>query len=263
MKKSLLIGTLFLFATAGAGCNPTDSPVSLDKYQMPETETAETSAGQATNDGQNLTQTAPPATSSQTVADESAAGTTPVASSTQTAKPTSTKPANPPQEKPMPEPTQPETLAFPGILPDEKIANKQIRVKTSKGDIVFEVLPKEGPKAASNFVYLTEKGFYNGLTFHRVEPGFVIQGGDPLGNGTGGPGYKFEDDTVSLPYNEGIVAMANAGPNTNGSQFFIMLANNPLPPKYSIFGRVTSGMDVVKKITIGDVMTSVTIEPKQ
>jgi len=153
--------------------------------------------------------------------------------------------------------------AFPGILPDAEVTNKLIHIKTAKGDIVFELLPKEGPKAASNFVYLVKQKFYDGLIFHRVVPGFVIQGGDPEGNGTGGPGYKFEDDTVNLSYNEGIVAMANAGPNTNGSQFFIMLANNPLPPSYSIFGRVVTGMDVVKKIAIGDVMTSVTIENKK
>jgi cyclophilin family peptidyl-prolyl cis-trans isomerase len=152
-------------------------------------------------------------------------------------------------------------LAFPGIFPEGELANKQVRVKTDKGEIVFELLPKEGPKAASNFYYLVNRKFYDGLTFHRVEPGFVVQGGDPLGNGTGGPGYQFGDDPVNLPYNEGIVAMANAGPNTNGSQFFIMLANTPLPPQYSIFGRVVSGMDVVKKISVGDKMTSVTIEP--
>ncbi len=151
-------------------------------------------------------------------------------------------------------------LAFPGVLPDEQIKNKQIRIKTTKGDIVFEVLPEDAPKAASNFIYLTEQSFYNGLTFHRVEPGFVIQGGDPYGNGTGGPGYTFEDEAVNLPYNEGIVAMANAGPNTNGSQFFIMLADHSLPPNYSIFGRVIAGMDVVKQISANDIMTSVTIE---
>jgi peptidylprolyl isomerase/peptidyl-prolyl cis-trans isomerase B (cyclophilin B) len=153
--------------------------------------------------------------------------------------------------------------ACPGILPEAETANKEVRIKTTKGDIVFELLPKEGPKAASNFVYLAGQKFYDGLTFHRVVPGFVVQGGDPQGNGTGGPGYQFEDDAVNLPYNEGIVAMANAGPNTNGSQFFIMLANNPLPPSYSVFGRVTSGMDVVKKIAVGDVMTTVSVEPKK
>jgi peptidyl-prolyl cis-trans isomerase B (cyclophilin B) len=156
-----------------------------------------------------------------------------------------------------------EQLAFPGVLPATETANKIVRLNTTKGDIVFELLPQEGPNAASNFVYLTKKKFYDGLTFHRVEPGFVIQGGDPLGNGRGGPGYAFEDDAVKLPYAKGIVAMANAGPDTNGSQFFIMLEDNPLPPAYSIFGRVLSGQDVVSKIQIGDVMTTVIIEDKK
>ncbi|MEO5928045.1 MAG: peptidylprolyl isomerase [Patescibacteria group bacterium] len=154
-------------------------------------------------------------------------------------------------------------LAFPGVLPEAETANKIVRVKTNKGEIVFELLPTEGPNAASNFVYLASKKFYDGLNFHRVEPGFVIQGGDPLGNGTGGPGYRFADDKVSMPYSKGIVAMANAGPNTNGSQFFIMLADNPLPPAYSIFGRVISGQEVVDKIGVGDTMTTVTVEAKK
>ena len=153
-----------------------------------------------------------------------------------------------------------ETLAFPGILPDEQVTNKIVRVKTSKGEIIFELLPNQGPKAASNFVYLANKKFYDGLTFHRVVPGFVIQGGDPSGNGTGGPGYQFEDDQVNLPYTTGIVAMANAGPNTNGSQFFIMLADNPMPPNYSVFGRVLSGQEIVDQIAVGDVMSEVTVE---
>lgn len=155
-----------------------------------------------------------------------------------------------------------EPLAFPGVLPDAQTANKIVRIQTTKGEIVFELLPKEGPKAASNFVYLTGKKFYDGLTFHRVES-WVIQGGDPIGNGTGGPGYSFEDDKVNLSYNRGIVAMANAGPNTNGSQFFIMKNEVPLGPDYSIFGRVISGLDVVDQIAVGDKMTSVTVEDKK
>ena len=160
---------------------------------------------------------------------------------------------------------QKEAYAFPGVLPGKELEGLHVRIKTKKGDIVFEILPKEGPKASSNFAYLTKNGFYDGLVFHRVVPGFVIQGGDPMGAdanlaGQGGPGYSFPDDPVSMPYNQGIVAMANSGPNTNGSQFFIMLENNPLPPSYSIFGRVTQGIEVVKQITVGDVMQSVTLE---
>ncbi len=128
---------------------------------------------------------------------------------------------------------------------------------------MFELFDGDAPMTVSNFVALTMRGFYDGLTFHRVVPGFVIQGGDPSGNGTGGPGYKFDDEPVHRDYDEGIVAMANSGPNTNGSQFFIMLADNPLPKQYTIFGKVTSGMDVVHKIVIGDKMTKVTVEDKK
>lgn len=150
--------------------------------------------------------------------------------------------------------------AFPGVLPDNELENKKAVIETSKGTIEFEILPSS-PKAASNFIFLAEHQFYDGLTFHRVVPGFVIQGGDPTGNGTGGPGYQFEDETVTQPYDRGIVAMANAGPNTNGSQFFIVLEDQPsLPPSYTIFGKVILGMDVVDKIAVGDVMKKVTIE---
>jgi cyclophilin family peptidyl-prolyl cis-trans isomerase len=152
--------------------------------------------------------------------------------------------------------------AFPGVLPANQISNREIRIKTDKGDIVFELFDTEAPKTVSNFIYLTKGGFYDGLTFHRREEGFVIQGGDPNGNGTGGPGYRFEDEKVTRSYSRGIVAMANAGPNTNGSQFFIMLGDTQLPPNYTIFGNVTSGMDVVDKIKVGDVMRSVMVEAK-
>lgn len=154
------------------------------------------------------------------------------------------------------------TWSFPGVLPENQITDRQIRMQTSKGEIVFELFEEEAPKTVSNFIYLTKGGYYDGLTFHRRVEGFVIQGGDPVGNGTGGPGYRFEDEPVKRAYDRGIVAMANAGPDTNGSQFFIMLANTPLPPAYTIFGKVTKGLDVVDKIQIGDAMTSVIVEAK-
>ena len=158
----------------------------------------------------------------------------------------------------------PRPTAFPGILPSAEVDSKIVRIMTTKGEIVFELLPKDGPKAASNFVALANSGFYDGLTFHRVVPGFVIQGGDPSGNGTGGPGYQFEDDKVTKNYDAGIVAMANSGPNTNGSQFFIMLDDAPtLPKAYSVFGRVLSGMEVVRAIAVGDKMTKVSIEDRK
>jgi peptidyl-prolyl cis-trans isomerase B (cyclophilin B) len=147
---------------------------------------------------------------------------------------------------------------------DAEIAKKQIRLTTERGDIVFELYNETAPLTVSNFVYLSNEGYFNGLKFHRREEGFVIQGGDPSGNGTGGPGYKFADElNDKYTYERGTVAMANAGPNTNGSQFFIMLGNVPLPKAYTIFGKVTSGMEVVDKIKVGDKMTTVTVEDKK
>lgn len=143
-------------------------------------------------------------------------------------------------------------------------------IHTQKGDIVISLYGQDAPKTVTNFATLAKMGYYNNLTFHRVEPGFVIQGGDPNGNGTGGRsiyGPTFEDElspntpSYQTGYKEGVVAMANSGPNTNGSQFFIMLAdNNTLPHNYTIFGKVTSGMDVVQKIQIGDKMISIEVK---
>jgi cyclophilin family peptidyl-prolyl cis-trans isomerase len=123
-----------------------------------------------------------------------------------------------------------------------------VTIKTAKGDIQITVDPTLGPKAAGNFIALASCGFYDGIVFHRVVPDFVIQGGDPTGTGGGGPGYEFADDPVTVPYTRGIVAMANSGPNTNGSQFFIVLKDTALNPLYSVFGRVTAGMDAVDAI---------------
>lgn len=123
---------------------------------------------------------------------------------------------------------------------------------TSEGDITIALDPKAAPKTVNNFVFLSKQGFYDGVTFHRVIPGFVIQGGDPDGNGTGGPGYTFEDELPKAgAYKLGSVAMANSGPNTNGSQFFIITGDQgvALPPSYSLFGQVTSGQDVAEKIS--------------
>ena len=133
---------------------------------------------------------------------------------------------------------------------------------TSKGVITLELYGDQAPKTVENFVKLANSGFYNGKRFHRVIKGFMIQGGDPLSKdpskesqwGTGGPGYQFADeinpssDLYKTGYQRGVLAMANSGPNTNGSQFFIMHQNYPLPPLYTIFGKVTSGMDVVDAI---------------
>ncbi len=124
---------------------------------------------------------------------------------------------------------------------------------TDKGDITVDLFTEGAPKAANNFLDLARKGFYDGVIFHRIVPGFVIQGGDPTGTGRGGPGYQFEDEPFKGEYERGTLAMANAGPNTNGSQFFICLANlaGSLPKNYTIFGQVTSGLDVVDTIAAG------------
>ncbi len=134
-------------------------------------------------------------------------------------------------------------------------------ITTDRGSIVMDLDPRLAPRTVNNFVTLARSGYYDGLTFHRVEPGFVIQGGCPKGNGTGGPGYRFDDEPVQGDYVEGAVAMANAGPNTNGSQFFVCLEDlsGRLAKNYNLFGQVVEGMDTVKAIRRGDVMRSVTI----
>ncbi len=124
---------------------------------------------------------------------------------------------------------------------------------TSEGVITIALNAKETPITVNNFVDLAKKKFYNNTIFHRVIKGFMIQGGDPEGTGRGGPGYKFDDEKFEGDYTRGTVAMANAGPNTNGSQFFIMHKDNNLPKNYIIFGKVTKGFDVVDKIAEGAV----------
>lgn len=137
-----------------------------------------------------------------------------------------------------------------------------ITIKTNHGEIQFQTYDADAPKTVKNFIDLAEKGFYDSLTFHRVIDGFMIQGGDPNCNpstssgpcGTGGPGYQFEDElnpeaeSYKAGYKKGVVAMANAGANTNGSQFFIMVADYSLANNYTIFGKVSSGQEVVDKI---------------
>ncbi len=137
------------------------------------------------------------------------------------------------------------------------MANRTAVIQTTMGTIRFELLEQDAPKTTENFASLAERSYYDGVIFHRVIQGFMIQGGDPTGTGRGGEsawGGRFADeinegsDLYKTGYKTGIVAMANAGPNTNGSQFFIMHADYPLPPKYTIFGRVTEGLDVVDAI---------------
>jgi cyclophilin family peptidyl-prolyl cis-trans isomerase len=123
-------------------------------------------------------------------------------------------------------------------------------IHTTAGDITVE-LSKETPITTNNFVFLAKEKFYDGVIFHRVIPGFMIQGGDPTGTGMGDPGYKFDDEKFTGKYTRGTLAMANSGKNTNGSQFFIMHADYALPPNYTIFGTTTSGLETVDKIASG------------
>ncbi len=134
---------------------------------------------------------------------------------------------------------------------------------TSRGTIVVDLFAQDAPKTVNNFVFLARDGFYDGLTFHRVIPKFMIQGGDPEGSGRGGPGYRFEDETKGNPHKHqvGSLSMANAGPNTNGSQFFIThIATDWLDGKHTVFGQVRSGQDVVDAVKQGDKINSVKIE---
>ncbi|MFQ5827404.1 MAG: peptidylprolyl isomerase [Dehalococcoidia bacterium] len=144
-------------------------------------------------------------------------------------------------------------------------------IETEKGNIVVELFAADAPKTVNNFVFLAREGFYNGTTFHRVIPGFMAQGGDPTGTGRGGPGYAFEDEFSQRTHGVGALSMANAGPNTNGSQFFITYApQHALDGRHSVFGQVIEGMDVLKKLRPrdpnrnpsykGDTIVRITIE---
>jgi peptidyl-prolyl cis-trans isomerase B (cyclophilin B) len=138
----------------------------------------------------------------------------------------------------------------------------RVTITTNRGTIVMDLDPQLAPNSVNNFVALANQDYYQGLTFHRVVPGFVIQGGCPQGDGRGGPGYQFADEPVQGDYTAGAVAMANAGPNTNGSQFFICLEDltGRLDKNYNLFGHVTDGMETVSATQIGDVMQSVTVD---
>jgi peptidyl-prolyl cis-trans isomerase B (cyclophilin B) len=138
----------------------------------------------------------------------------------------------------------------------------KVTITTKRGAIVMELDPALAPQTVNNFVSLARDGFYKNLTFHRIVPEFVIQGGCPEGSGRGGPGYKFADEPVKGEYTAGAVAMANAGPNTNGSQFFICIddCTKKLAPSYNLFGHVTEGMDVALQMERGDFMQDVTVE---
>lgn len=144
----------------------------------------------------------------------------------------------------------------------DRAKHERARISTIKGDLVFEFYPDDAPQHCAAFIKLTDAGFYDGLTFHRVEPGFVVQGGDPSGNGTGGPGYKLQAEFNERPHVRGTVAMARAGhPDSAGSQFYICLDDARfLDRQYTVFGQLVSGFETLDNIRVGDTMTKVTIE---
>jgi cyclophilin family peptidyl-prolyl cis-trans isomerase len=137
-------------------------------------------------------------------------------------------------------------------------------IGTDRGTIVMDLDPQLAPDTVNNFVALARQGYYDGLTFHRVVPEFVVQGGCPEGSGRGGPGYRFADEPVLGEYTLGAVAMANAGPGTNGSQFFVCIddCTRKLSKDYNLFGHVVEGVDVAQSIEVGDVMRSVAVEER-
>jgi len=157
----------------------------------------------------------------------------------------------------------PKPYAAPPAMQIDPDQTYRATITTNRGDIVIDLYAEHAPKTVNNFVALARDGFYDGLKFHRVIPNFMIQGGDPSGNGTGGPGYRFEDGTAGNPlrHETGVLSMANAGPSTNGSQFFITHSPQPhLDGRHTVFGKVVEGQDVVDAVRQGDTMESVTID---
>lgn len=146
----------------------------------------------------------------------------------------------------------------------DKARTSQVRITTNKGDIVFTFYPDDAPQHSAAFLKLAENGFYDGLKFHRVEPGFVVQGGDPDGNGTGGPGYRLKAEFNARPHVRGTVAMARStSPDSAGSQFYICLDDARfLDKQYTVFGQMIDGFETLDAIRVGDVMQKVSIEPK-
>ena len=160
-------------------------------------------------------------------------------------------------------PEGPKTYSAPPPMTIDTSKQYTATIETEKGDLVLELFASDVPMTVNNFVFLARQRFYDGLTFHRVEPGFVVQGGDPTGNGTGGPGYEFDDEITEHTHVAGALSMANHGANTNGSQFFITYTAEPgLDGRYSVFGQLIEGMDVMETIERGDVIIRITIEEK-
>ena len=160
-------------------------------------------------------------------------------------------------------PEKPKTYSEPLSMTINTSKQYTATIETEKGNLVLELFASDVPMTVNNFVFLARDGFYDGLTFHRVVPGFVVQGGCPIGDGTGGPGYRFDDEITEHTHVAGALSMANSGPNTNGSQFFITYTpQHHLNGDHSVFGQLVEGMDVLERIEQGDVMIRITIEEK-
>ena len=158
-------------------------------------------------------------------------------------------------------PEKPKTYSSPPPMTIDTSKQYTATIETEKGNLVLELFATDVPITVNNFVFLARDGFYDGLTFHRVVPGFVVQGGCPIGDGKGGPGYRFDDEITEHTHVAGALSMANSGPNTNGSQFFITYTpQHHLDGLHSVFGQLVDGMDVMETIEQGDVMIRITIE---
>jgi len=153
------------------------------------------------------------------------------------------------------------TYSAPPPLAIDKNKKYTAAMETSKGTLTLDLFAQDVPNTVNNFVFLAREGYYDGTIFHRVIPDFVVQGGDPTGTGRGGPGYNFKDEITKHIHVTGALSMANAGPNTNGSQFFICFAPQPhLNGRHSVFGQLVAGTDILKKIVQGDKLIRVTIK---
>ena len=160
-------------------------------------------------------------------------------------------------------PEKPKTYSAPPPMTIDTSKQYTATIETEKGNLVLELFAGDVPMTVNNFVFLASDGFYDGLTFHRVVPGFVVQGGCPISDGTGGPGYRFDDEITEHTHVAGALSMANSGANTNGSQFFITYApQHHLNGDHSVFGQLVEGMDVLETIEQGDVMIRITVEEK-
>ena len=171
-----------------------------------------------------------------------------------------------PEPAPTPEPTpapKPKTYSAPPSMTIDTSKQYIATIETVKGDLVLELFASDVPKTVNNFVFLAREGFYDGTTFHRVKPGFMAQGGDPTGTGTGNPGYSFPDEFTEHTHVAGALSMANAGPDTNGCQFFITYTpQHGLDGKHSVFGQLIEGMDILEKLENGDVIKRIVIEKR-